>query len=153
MGCGQNSLPSDRDRIESLEKRVERLEGLCAQLPAKIALIEQMNGSPRFSSTVYDGRGGSLYAFSTLEPFDAKILHYDVLSYDTPSGGTAIGSNSSSSAWPTLRIVVVSNRELIVLNNFRILPGAIKTIDRLMDQPNCRLPRELWAIRASALTD
>ena len=54
---------------------------------------------------------------------------------------------------PTLRIIISSNGKTIMLNNFKVLGGSIATIDRLMEQPSCKLPHELWRIRYSALFD
>ncbi len=151
VGCVGETDSLERDRIESLEKRIERLEASYAQVPPNITSIDKLSHNHDLIS--YDGYGGNLYAFSTLEPFDAKILHYEVLEDGTANGSATIGSKSDMTAWPTLRLVIASNRKLILLNNFRMLPGAIKTVDRLIEQPTCRLPDDLWALRASALTD
>lgn len=132
------------------------MEALCAQLSANLASFDEGKDGPRptANSIMYDGRGGNLYSFFQLDSFDGTIIRYDILKGSTANGTeTEITTKSDPTVRPTLRIFISSNEQLIVLNNFEVLPGSIKTVDGLMERPSCKLPHALWVIRSSALVD
>jgi hypothetical protein len=143
-------------RILQLENRIAELEGIVSQLKAKNEEQNPRIKIPHISADfpTYDGRG--LHVFYALEPFDGKILHYDVLKENYPK--TFVRNSQADAALletdtPTLRIFINAGDKTIVLNNFRVLKGSIETLDRLMKQPTCKLPHEIWRLRYSALFD
>ena len=137
--------PRDGDVIVNLERRVERLEDLVGKLSLN---LERMQIADKDAAVDYDYENGfSILRFYDLKPFAGKLTKCVVFkpseSFDAENDG------------PTCRLTVrrESDGKIMIIDNFKTLPGSKKRIDSLIEQETCTFPNDIHVLRHTALYD
>jgi len=140
----QASQPGNKMNAD-LESRIERLETLVQKLSLN---LERMQIADKEATVNYDYENGfSILRFYQVEPFAGKLTKCDVFqptaSFDAESEG------------PTCRLHIKreSDGKIMIVDNFKTLPGSKEKIDQLTKQETCNFPTDIWMLRHSALYD